>query len=131
MQQYAISQSHDIPTAGHQGISKTLQRLQESAYWVGMAHDVAQYCKQCTVCQQAKMPAPTPAPMKNVPIGGPWQMLAADILEVPVSCRNNRYLLVVMNYFTKWAEAVLLKDQAAASTYFSCSYQNLLHLWHS
>jgi len=44
MQQSAISQSHDIPIAGHQGISKTLPRIQESAYWVGMAHDVAQYC---------------------------------------------------------------------------------------
>ena len=95
MQQSAIS---DIPIAGHHGISKTLQPLQESAYWVGMAHDVAQYCKQCIVCQQAKMTAPTPAPMKNVPIGGPWQMLAA---EVPVSHCNNRYLLVVLDYFTR------------------------------
>ena len=42
-------------------------------------------------------------------------MLAADILEVPVSRRQNRYLLVVMNYFTKWAEAIPLKDQTAAS----------------
>ena len=115
LQQSAISQSHDIPTAGHQGIVKTLQRLQESAYWVGMAQNVAKYCRQCTVCQQAKLPAPTPAPLTNVPIGGPWQMLAADILEVPVSRHNNRYLLVVTDYFTKWAEAVPLRDQTATS----------------
>jgi len=101
MQQSAISQSRDIPIVGHQGISKTLQPLQESAYWVGMSHDVAQYCKQCTVCQQTKMPAPTPAPMKNVPIGWPWQMLAADISEVPVSRCNNRYFLVILDYFTR------------------------------
>ena len=98
----AIYQSHDIPASGHQGISKTLQRLQEVAYWVGMAQDVSQYCAQCVVCQQAKLPAPTPAPLTNVPIGGPWQMLAADILEVPVSRHHNKYLLVVMDYFTKW-----------------------------
>ena len=42
-------------------------------------------------------------------------MLAADIMEVPVSRRNNRSLLVVMDYFTKWAETVPLKDQTAAS----------------
>ena len=42
-------------------------------------------------------------------------MLAADILEVPVSRHNNRYLLVVMDYFTKWAEAVPLRDQTATS----------------
>ena len=50
MQQSAISQSHNIPASGHQGIAKTLQRLQGSAYWVGMAQDVATYCKQCSVC---------------------------------------------------------------------------------
>ena len=111
----ALNHSHDIPTAGHQGTAKTLHRLQEVAYWVGMAQAVSQYCTQCIVCQQAKLPTPTPAPLTNVPIGGPWQMLAADILEVPVSRRHNRYLLVVMDYFTKWAEAVPLKDQTAAS----------------
>ena len=35
-------------------------------------------------------------------------MLAADILEVPVLRCNNRYLLVVMDYFTKWVEAIPL-----------------------
>ena len=42
-------------------------------------------------------------------------MLAADILEVPISHHHNRYLLVVMDYFTKWAEAIPLRDQTAAS----------------
>ena len=65
-------ESHDIPTAGHQDIAEILQRLQRSAYWVGMAQDVVKYCKQCSVCQQAKLPASTPAPLTNVRIGGPW-----------------------------------------------------------
>ena len=42
-------------------------------------------------------------------------MLAADILEVPISHHHNRYLLVVMDYFTKWAEPIPLRDQTAAS----------------
>ena len=111
----AIYQSHNIPTSRHQGTTKTLKRLQQVAYWVEMAKAVAQYCSQCVVCQQAKLPTPTPAPMTNVPIGGPWQMLAADILEVPISRHHNRYLLVFMDYFTKWAEAIPLRDQTAAS----------------
>ena len=40
-------------------------------------------------------------------------MVAVDILEVPVSSRNNRYLLVVQDYFTKWADAIPLRDQTA------------------
>ena len=41
-------------------------------------------------------------------------MVAADILEVPVSSNNNHYLLVVQDYFTKWVEAIPLPDQTAA-----------------
>ena len=40
-------------------------------------------------------------------------MLAVDVLEVPISTRGNRYLLVVQDYFTKWAEAFPMPDQTA------------------
>ena len=60
------------------------------------------------------MPAPIRAPLTSVPIGKPWQTVAVDILEVPVS-RNNRYLLVIQDYFTKWAEALPFHDKTALS----------------
>ena len=81
---------------------------------MGMAQDVEHHCSECTICQQSKLPRPQPAPLINVPIGRPWQMIAVDILEVPLSSSNNRYLLVVQDYFTKWADATPLPDQTAA-----------------
>ena len=42
-------------------------------------------------------------------------MLAVYILEVPVSRNNHRYLLVIMDYFTKWADAIPLRDQKATT----------------
>ena len=73
--------------------------------------------------------------MSNVPIGKPWQMAAADILEVPVSANNNRYLLVIQDYFTKWVEVVRMPDQTAtyivsAVTKIFCSLgiPEVLHL---
>ena len=38
-------------------------------------------------------------------------MLAVDVLAVPPSFNNNRYLLVIQDYFTKWVEAIPLLDQ--------------------
>lgn len=51
--------------------------------------------------------------MTGVPIGKPWQMVADDVLEVPVSTNNNRYLLVAQDYFTKWVEMVPMPDETA------------------
>ena len=113
--QSILHRCHDVPSAGHQGIAKTLRRVQQEAYWVGMAKDVQLYCTNCTVCQKTRPPLPPQVPLVNTPIGKPWQMLAIDILVVPVSPNNNRYLLVIIDYFTKWAEAVPLPDQNAKS----------------
>ena len=114
LQKQALQQNHDVASAGHQGSFKTLRRLRQKAYWVNMTQDVDRYCRECTKCQQSKFTAPTRAPLTNVPIGRPWQMVAIDILEVPVSLHDNRYLLVVQDYFTKWAEAIPMPDQKAS-----------------
>eukprot|EP00731_Ephydatia_muelleri_P019885 Em0012g710a len=113
LQREALQRNHDAPSAGHQGIEKTLQRLKQEAFWANMAKDVNQYCSKCVVCQQAKLPTPTPAPMTNIPIGRPWKMIAVDVLAVPRSVNNNIYLLVIQDYFTKWVEAIPLPDQTA------------------
>ena len=41
-------------------------------------------------------------------------MLAVDVLAVPVSPNNNRYLLVIQDNFTKWAEPRPIPNQTAA-----------------
>ncbi|KAL5457235.1 hypothetical protein EMCRGX_G034481 [Ephydatia muelleri] len=113
LQPTALKVNHDIISSGHQGVEKTLQRLKRTAYWIGMAKDTELYCRSCMVCQRSKLPMPTPVPMTNIPIGHPWQMLAVDVLQVPVSSRGNRYLLVIQDYFTKWAEAIPMPNQTA------------------
>ena len=103
----ALQRNHDAPSTGHQGVEKTLQHLKQEAFWVHIAKDVNQFC---VVCQQAKLPTPTPAPMTNIPIGGP-RKIAVDVLR---SINNNIYLLVIQDYFTKWVEAIPLPNQTAS-----------------
>ena len=59
---------------------------------------------------------PSRAQLTNLPIGRPWQMVAIDILQVPLSTHNNKYLLVIQDYFTNWADAIPLLNQRAATT---------------
>ncbi|KAL5491894.1 hypothetical protein EMCRGX_G017263 [Ephydatia muelleri] len=115
LRKQALQSCHDVPSAGHQGAEKTFARLRQEVFWVNMARDVEEYCRNCVVCQRTKLLMPVRAPMQNVPIGRTWQMIAVDVLEVPLSSNSNRYLLVVQDYFTKWAEAIPMVDQTAAT----------------
>ena len=113
LQTTVISQHPDVLGAGHLGPNKTAARMRQVGYWVGMLRDIDQYCHECSVCQTSKLPLPSKAPLMSIPVGRPWKMVAINILEVPRSYHNNRYLLVVQDYFTKWANAIPLPDQTA------------------
>ena len=84
LQHQFLYQAHNVPSAGHQGYLKILTRSKQEGYWLGMANDVQRYCQECNTCQKSKLPSPTRAPLVNIPIGNLWEMLAVDILEVPV-----------------------------------------------
>ena len=114
-QQKVLYQCHDVPKAGHVGSDKTAMKVRQLGYWVGMLHDINQYCSECVTCQSSKSPAPQKVPLISMPIGKPWEMVAVDILQVPTSCQNHRYILVIQDYFTKWAEAIPLPNQTAAT----------------
>ena len=38
---------------GHFGRDKTLAKVSERYYWLGMVHDVKNFCKTCDKCQRA------------------------------------------------------------------------------
>ena len=97
--------------SGHQGAERTLSRLSEFSYWVGMAKDVSQYCSHCVPCQKAKAPLPKPVPMQPIIATRPWEMVAVDILKVPPSSRGNQYILVTQDYFSKWPFAYAMPDK--------------------
>ena len=105
--------AHD--QAGHQGSDRTLARLSELAYWVGMGKDAGHYCNHCTTCQITKAPPNQAAPLQPIVANRPWEMTAVDILKVSMSSRGNQYLLVIQDYFSKWPFAVPLPDQKAGT----------------
>ncbi|KAJ8380338.1 hypothetical protein SKAU_G00011160 [Synaphobranchus kaupii] len=56
-------------------------------------------------------------PCNNTWWGHPWNGWGVDVLgPFPVTDSGNRYILVAMDYFTKWPEAFAIPDQSAATT---------------
>lgn len=54
--------------------------------------------------------------MHRYNVGAPFERIAIDILgPLPRSSDGNKYMLVAMDYFTKWPEAYSIPDQEAAT----------------
>lgn len=53
--------------------------------------------------------------MDGIQANRPFERLATDILELPVTSKGNRYVLVVEDYFTKFVNLYALPDQTAQS----------------
>ena len=110
-----MSEAHGSIASCHFGIRKTLHRLRRRFYWIGMRRDVCEWCRVCEVCAAKKGPQRAPqAPLQIVSVGAPMERVAVDIAgPFPVSASGNRYVLVAIDYFTKWPEVFPLPNQEA------------------
>ena len=109
-----LRQVHDDPLSGHLGVNKTVDVLLERYYWPGFSADVKRYIRECPACQRTFVLTPRPkAPLRSIPVGSPFDMLAIDFLELPRTTRGNRYVLVCSDYFTRWPEAFATTDQTS------------------
>ena len=48
-----------------------------------------------------------------IPIGGPFHTVGVDILKLPQTYSGNQYVIVFLDYLTKWVEAFPVTDQCA------------------
>ena len=106
---------HNSKTGGHFGITKTLGKIKEKFYWPKCRYDVQTWCGQCEECNSRKGPTrKIKAPLRTYVVGSPMERVAIDVLgPLPTSESGNKYLLIAMDYFTKWPEAYPLPNQEA------------------
>jgi hypothetical protein len=45
---------HDVPTVGHLGIDKTLEKIKQHFYWPSIKDYVTEYCNSCESCAACK-----------------------------------------------------------------------------
>ena len=103
---------HDHAMAGHLGIAKTLKKIQQRFYWPGQRRMVEDWCKACAA--RKSQPKPRRAPLQSEGSGLPMQRIAMDILgPLPEPEQQNKYILVISDYFTKWTESFPMKNMEA------------------
>ncbi len=109
---------HDDITAGHMGQTRTLFKLQQRYYWPCMKEDVNDYVRNCQSCQARKGTYRKPAGLLEVSQRAelPFERVGMDILgPFPQTKAGNKYIIVAIDYITKWAETASLKSGDAQS----------------
>lgn len=90
LRQELFPEVHGGVTSGHLGEKKTLSRLRQRFYWVGMQRDVQEWCRACDACCAKKGPARrTRAPLQLYQVGAPMERVTVDIAgPLPVTTQG-------------------------------------------
>ena len=98
----------------HMGIKKMADKIQSALYWPGIQGDMTRYCKSCDVCQKTvNKGSVLKVPLEKMPlIDKPFKRVAIDLVGPigPLSEDGHRYILTLINFATRYPEAVPLKN---------------------
>ena len=105
--------AHGSIKRGHLGIKTTTDKIQSAFYWPGIQGDVTRFCKSCDVFQKTVNNGTVPkVPLQEMPlIYKPFKRVAIDLFGPisPPSEEGHRYILTLVDFATRYPEAVPLK----------------------
>ena len=111
LREKAIRAAH---TSAHVGYDATVLSLERFVYWPGFRRDTKALLGDCLRCKQkasqgnSPQLGVTPTPLH------PWHTVGIDILQLPRTKKDNKYLLVLVDILTRYAVAVPLREKSAA-----------------
>ena len=110
----AMGEVHEGICGTHQSAHKMKWLLRRAGfYWPTMLEDCFKYYKGCESCQKFGDIQLAPAAVLH-PIIKPWPFRGWGLDFIgqiqPASSKGHRFVLVATDYFTKWTEAVPLKN---------------------
>uniref|UniRef100_A0A8C1LU18 Gypsy retrotransposon integrase-like protein 1 n=1 Tax=Cyprinus carpio TaxID=7962 RepID=A0A8C1LU18_CYPCA len=113
--QTVLELAHAHPMAGHLGAQNTAQRIRDRFHWPGLEGDVKRYCQACPTCQRTSPHTPPPSPLIPLPIiEVPFERIGMDLVgPLPKSARGHEHILVIVDYATRYPEAIPLRKATA------------------
>ncbi|GFO17739.1 gypsy retrotransposon integrase-like protein 1 [Plakobranchus ocellatus] len=113
LREYVMSVAHDSITGADLGIRRTKDKVLSNFYWPGVDGDVTKYCRSCDVCQRTVKKGTVPrVPLEKVPlIDTLFKKVTIDLVGPinPPSEAGHRFILTLVDYATRFAEAVPLR----------------------
>ncbi|GJU72468.1 reverse transcriptase domain-containing protein [Tanacetum coccineum] len=106
---------HNGPTRGHHGPNYTAKKVFDSGfYWPIIYRDAHDLVTRCDACQrQGKILQRDEMPQNAIQVCEIFDVWGIDFMGPFSSSRGNKYILVAVDYLSKWVEAKALPTNDA------------------
>ena len=118
---------HGTPISGHLGINKLQGIMSRRYHWPKMDKDIRRWVNGCATCQKRKQYRRLRYGLYQPYVSErPWQRACMDLVgPLPETDDGNRYLLTIVDTFSKWPMAIPLPNKKA-ETIAQAVYKNLI-----
>ena len=97
LRQKLMEEMHSGGFAGHFAVKGLYEKLSRRYWWDGMYAEVYCFCKGCLTCAAYRGGGRrTGAPLKSTPVGGPFERVGVDLMELPLTTLGNCYVIVFL-----------------------------------
>ncbi|GKA59530.1 reverse transcriptase domain-containing protein [Tanacetum coccineum] len=110
-----LTACHNGPTGGHHGANYTAKKVFDSGfYWLTIYRDAHDMVKSCDSCQrQGKISQKDEMPQNAIQVCEIFDVWGIDFMGPFPSSRGNKYILVAVDYLSKWVETKALPTNDA------------------
>ncbi|GJY75763.1 reverse transcriptase domain-containing protein [Tanacetum coccineum] len=109
-----LAHYHSGPTGGHHSASITGKKVYESGfYWPNIFKDAKDYVIRCECQRLGNISSRSEMPQNNIQVCDVFDIWGLDCMGPFLNSKGNKYILVTVDYVSKWVEAQALPTNDA------------------